>query len=77
MIGRDLIIYILENHLEDKPVFDNGRPIGYMSIKEAAVKFDVGLETIKIWYELGVISGIVVNDVLYIPYNVVKKEEKT
>lgn len=77
MTGRDLIIYILENHLEDKPILNNEKPIGFMTVKEAATKFDVGLETIKVWYNLGVIPGVNINDVLYIPYNAVKKEEKT
>ena len=77
MTGRDLIIYILENRLEDKPVFENGRLIGFISVEEAAVKFDVGLETINTWYRMGAIPGIILDGVLYIPGDVFKKEEKT
>ena len=46
MTGRDLIIYILENHLEDEELFKDGKLPGLMTYEEAAVKFDVGKETI-------------------------------
>ena len=49
MTGRDLILYILENNLENEEVYKDGRLLGYMTIEEAAVKFNVGIETIKIW----------------------------
>lgn len=77
MLGRDLIIYILENHLEDKPILEDGVPIGYMSSREAAALLDVGLETINVWYRTGAISGVNINDTLYVPCNIIKKEEKT
>lgn len=77
MLGRDLIIYILENHLEDKPIFENGKPIGYMTATEAAAMFDVGLETIKVWNMTGAVSGIDIDGTLYVPCNIIKKEEKT
>lgn len=71
MTGRDLIVYILENHLEDAPVVDgNGVFIGFMSEEEAAVKFDVGVETIKAWYVLGKLNGVKIGDRLYFLNNV-------
>ena len=36
-----------------------------MTIEEIAQKFDVGVETIKIWYKLGWIDGIKFGDTLY------------
>ena len=77
MLGRDLIIYILKNHLEDKPILDNGRPVGYITTEEAAAMFDVGLETINVWHKTGAISGVNIDGTLYVPYNIIKKEEKT
>lgn len=58
MTGRELIIYILQNNLEDKDVFENNIFVGFMNEEEAAVKFKVGLATIKTWYELGLLKGI-------------------
>lgn len=60
MTGKDLIIYILQNNLE------NERILNLITVDEAALKFDVGSETIKFWYELDIISGIELGDELYI-----------
>lgn len=67
MTGRDLIIYILENNLEDSPVFNDGRFLGFITEDEAAAKFYVGINTIRLWVELGYINGVKIGDVLYIP----------
>lgn len=67
MTGRDLIIYILAHGLEDEPVFENGRFIGFMTAEEAAVKMNVGVMTIRIWVGLGQLRGLMIGDNLYIP----------
>ena len=69
MTGRDLIIYILQNNLEDKQVFDNGVFLGFMNEMEAAIKFEVGIATIRTWYELYMLEGINIGGTLYIPAN--------
>lgn len=69
MTGRDLIIYILSNNLENEPVFANGTFIGFISVEEAAVKFGVGVETVKVWIELGYLDGVKNNDTIYILAN--------
>lgn len=66
MTGRDLIIYILENGLEDEPVIKDGKIIGFLTVAEAAIKFDIGEATIHAWYNLGVMDGIEIGDVIYI-----------
>ncbi len=64
--GRDLIIYILENHLEDEPICIDDRFLNLMSVGEAAVKFNVGEATIKTWYACGVLDGIRIGNEIYI-----------
>lgn len=49
MTGRDLIIYILENGLEDEPVCKDKKFIGFITISEAAEKMNVGVNTIYAW----------------------------
>lgn len=66
MTGRDLIIYILQNGLEDKEVFEDGVFIGFMTEEEAAVKFEVGVPTIRAWHSLGFINGVTIGDTLFI-----------
>ena len=69
MTGRDLILYILKNNLEDKPVFDNGRFLGFLSISEFAAKHNVGNETVRLWVNLGYVDAVIVYDEVYIPHN--------
>lgn len=69
MTGRDLIIYILENGLEDEEVFKNGRFIGFLSEMEAAKKFDVGVSTIRMWIKMEMLKGVQIGNMFYIPAN--------
>ena len=69
MTGRQLIIYILENGLEDDPVFKDGKFIGFMTAVEAAQKMNVGVATIFAWWSQGIVKGIVHCGMLYIPAN--------
>ncbi len=75
MTGRDLIIYILENGLEDKPVFEDGRLLGFMTAMETAVKFDVGLATVYIWASMDVLPSVRIGEDLYIYANAQKPNE--
>lgn len=70
MTGRELIMYILENHLEDEPVFQNGTFVGYMSDIKFAETLGVGLATVHTWALLGYIKGaIMIDETMYIPIN--------
>lgn len=51
MTGRELIVFIVQNKLEDKVMLE------LMSEAEAAAKFDVGVATIRVWYDYGYITG--------------------
>lgn len=62
MTGRELMLYILENHLEDELVLKDGIFVGFMSEEEAAVKFNVGVATIRAWYIMGKIKGVKIGD---------------
>jgi hypothetical protein len=65
MTGRDLIIYILEHNLEDEEVLKNGIFVGFISEDELAVKFEVGVSTIRAWHALDMIEGVNLNGTLY------------
>lgn len=66
MTGRDLIMYILANGLEDEPVFKDGKLIGFMTLEEAAAKHNVGAATMRTWAGLGIIDCVRIGDVIYI-----------
>ena len=67
MTGRDLIMYILQNKLEDQEVFKNGFFVGFMDIKEAAVKFGVGESTVRVWCSAKMLPSFKIGGELYIP----------
>lgn len=76
MTGRELIVYILQNGLEDTDVFEDGGFIGFMNEFQAAVKFGVGLATIRIWFECGMIEGTKIADVIFIPATAVDPRKR-
>ena len=59
MTGRDLIIYILTNHLEDEKM------VGFLSDEEMAVKLNIGIESVHTMFKLGLLQGAEVNGKLY------------
>ena len=66
MTGRELIVYILQNNLEDEIVVENDIFFGMMTEKEASIKFGVGEATIRAWYELGALHGIKIGNSIFI-----------
>lgn len=65
MTGKELILYILQNNLEDTVVLKDGFFVGFMTEEEAAVKFGVGVATIKAWYYCEMLKGTQIGDSLY------------
>lgn len=76
MTGRDLIIYILSNNLEDKPVFEDGTFMGFMTVEAAAVKMHVGVETIRVWINRGFLDYCRIGDTYLIPVDCKLKDFK-
>lgn len=76
MTGKDLIIYILANNLEDEPVFLDKEFLNLMTETEAAVKLKVGVATIRTWFDLGMIDGVKVGDGIYILPNAKLKRKE-
>lgn len=69
MTGRDLIMYILNNKLEDEPIVQNGKLIGFLTVEEAAVKHNVGTATVLTWFQMGTIEGIEIGNTILILSN--------
>ena len=67
MTGKELILYILENNLEDSEIFKDGRFLDFLTVSEAAVKFNVGEATVMTWLDLRLLNGFKVGNVYYIP----------
>lgn len=69
MTGRDLIVYILANNLENEPVFKDGKFVGFITASEAALKTDVGLATVHTWIHQGRLPSVAIYEGIYIPAN--------
>lgn len=67
MTGRDLIIYIINNKLEDEFVFKDGKFIGFVTVDEAATRANVGDATIYAWITQGLLNCVIVGGTFYIP----------
>ena len=65
MTGKELILYILQNNLENTIELQDGFFIGFMTEEEAAVKFGVGVATIRGWYYTNMLKGTRIGDSLY------------
>lgn len=69
MTGRDLVLYILANGLENEPVFSNGKFIGFVTPGDIATSSNVGLATVCTWIHQGRLNSFAVREGLYIPAN--------
>lgn len=69
MTGRELIMFIVTNHLEDEDIIENGVLPGFMTVEEAAVMWHTGRAIIKSLYKMNKVKGLVVDDEIYIYKN--------
>lgn len=67
MTGRDLIVYILNNHLEDKPIYHNGRLLGFITVEEMAEHLGVGLATARAMALMNRLDYICIGDTVLFP----------
>lgn len=67
MTGRELIVYILTNHLEDEQVYKDGKFIGFLTADEAAVRLNVDLPTVDVLVARDYIEGVQVKEATLIP----------
>lgn len=65
MTGRDLIFYILQNGLENKQISLSEGFFNMLSEEQLAMKFEVGVSTVRVWYNLGMIEGVKIGNKTY------------
>lgn len=67
MTGRDLIIYILANNLENESVIKDGSFIGFDTESKFAEKHNLGLATIRTMEALGTLNYVQIGTMRFIP----------
>lgn len=65
MTGRDLIIYILQNHLEDTEILTDSNHM-FLTVEEAAVKYGTGVATIKAMINRSILKGMKIGETYFI-----------
>lgn len=79
MTGRELIIYILENGLEDEPIIKDGTIVGYKTVGKVAEEIGFGEATVIGMIALGEIEGAIMFGGRYIipaNYEIKRKDKK-
>ena len=66
---RDLIIYILENELEDEEVIKDNKIIGFLSFEEVASRLDIGVSSVETMIKIGILPVVKIGEKFYIPAN--------
>lgn len=69
MNGRELIIYILENHLEEQDLFADGILPLFITVEEAAVKWNCGSATVKTMIDLNKVKGSKIGEKYFVLAN--------
>lgn len=63
MTGRDLIVYIMANHLEDAPISSIINSAGLMTVEQAAILFGVGTASIETFMQLGTLQYVIIGGI--------------
>lgn len=71
MTGKELIIYILKNNLENEEVFKDNKFVGFgfLTVEEAAAKMGAGVATVKALIQLNKLNSIKVDEDLYFVFD--------
>lgn len=75
MDGRELIIYILKNNLEDEEVFSEEFWSRMPSPMTVAIKFKVGVSTVEAWIETRQLDAIKFNGKTFVTPDSLRKFE--
>ena len=67
MTGRDLILYILENGLEDKKIIDGESILGFETLTDAAKRLGCGEASAAALCTMHKIPMLNINGITYIP----------
>ena len=74
MTGRDLIVLVMENNLENVDIFDKKFIESIMpTVEKVAVTFNVGVATVDAWLEGGCLDGVELDGQVYILPDSLKK----
>ena len=74
MTGRELMTYILQNHLEDEEILTDDLIPGFLPLNRAAMKLDTGVNTLRAHIMAGKIKAISITGGVYVPIGVINEK---
>lgn len=74
MTGRELMTYILQNHLEDEEILTDDLIPGFLPLDIAAMKLDTGVNTLMANIMAGKIKAISIMGGVYVPIGVINEK---
>lgn len=69
MTGRDIMMFILENHLEDVDLLNAEEIPNFVTVEKAAVNFGVGTAVVQAWLDKGMLDYVLIANRVFIPEN--------
>ena len=66
MLGKDLIVFIIQNDLLFSPICEDGKLLGLLTVDEAAVKYSVGPATIQLWVNMKQLASVKIGNEIFI-----------
>ena len=69
MTGREMILYILANNLENESVIKDGKLVGFLTLDEVAVRLNVGAATVYAWITQKKLDYVIIGGQMFIPDN--------
>lgn len=67
MTGRDLVIYIVSNGLEDEPIYSDSTLLGLLTIEDVSKREEVGTATVYAWIKRGMLDSVSIGDAIFVP----------
>lgn len=76
MTGKEVILYILQNNLENEVILKDNFFFNCINEKEVAIKFEVGIATVKTWYERGLLPGVKLGNSIFFSRDILEIDKE-
>lgn len=73
MTCKELVVYILENDLLDRQVFEDGTFVGFVTYEDAAAELKLGPASMKVIMDVYEIESININGAIFLPCDFANK----
>lgn len=76
MTGKEVILYILQNNLENEVILKDNFFFNCVNEKEAATKFNVGVATVRAWHQYGILPGVKIGNSIFFSKDILNMKKE-